>query len=120
VLSPEAVKEMTTNALPAGVRIFGGDEVGARAGTTFGLGFAIRTSPVSSWVPGAVGSFSWAGFWGTYFWVDPAEQLIGLQMIQATPGSKARKAMLPAGINRLVYRALTVSGSAGAKGPAAP
>ncbi|UFZ07299.1 beta-lactamase family protein [Bradyrhizobium ontarionense] len=106
VLSPQAVKEMTTNALPETVRIFGGDEVGARAGTTFGLGFAIRTNPVSSWVPGGVGSFSWAGHWGTYFWIDPAEQLIGLQMIQATPGSKA---LLPAGINRLVYGALTAS-----------
>ncbi len=59
----------------------------ARTGTTFG-------------------SFSWAGHWGTYFRIDPAEQLIGLQMVQATPGSKARKALLPAGINHLVYDAL--------------
>ncbi|MGC2777123.1 MAG: serine hydrolase domain-containing protein, partial [Bradyrhizobium sp.] len=109
VLSPQAVKEMTTNALPETISIFGGDEVGARAGTTFGLGFAIRNNPVSSWVPGALGSFAWAGHWGTYFWIDPAEHLIGLQMIQAMPGSKARKALLPAGINRLVYGALTAS-----------
>src|SRR5215467_9857900 len=60
VLTPQAVKEMTTNALPADVSIFGGDEVGARAGNTFGLGFGIRTNPVYSWIPGAVGSFSWA------------------------------------------------------------
>ncbi|HEU0082840.1 MAG TPA: serine hydrolase domain-containing protein, partial [Bradyrhizobium sp.] len=66
VLSAQAVKQMTTNALPPGIRIFGGDEVGARAGTSFGLGFAIRADPVHSWVPGAVGSFSWAGHWGTY------------------------------------------------------
>lgn len=120
VLSPQVVKEMTTNALPETISIFGGDEVGARAGTTFGLGFAIRTNPMSSWVPGAVGSFSWAGHWGTYFWVDPAEQLIGLQMIQATPGSKARKALLPAGINRLAYGALAAHTPAGASAPAAP
>jgi CubicO group peptidase (beta-lactamase class C family) len=86
VLSPQTVKAMTTNALPPGIRIFGGDEVGSRAGTDFGLGFAIRANPVHSWVPGAVGSFSWAGYWGTYFWIDPAEKLIGLQMIQAGPG----------------------------------
>ena len=30
VLSPQAVKAMTTNALPSGTRIYGGDEVGAR------------------------------------------------------------------------------------------
>ena len=119
VLSPQTVKEMTTNALPADAKIFGGDEVGARAGTTFGLGFAVRNSPVSSWVPGGVGSFSWAGHWGTYFWIDPAEQLIGLQMIQAAPGSKARKALLPAGINRLVYGALAgrAPDSSGAHAP---
>src|SRR4051812_48641401 len=99
---------MTTNALPPGTRIRGGDEVGARAGTTFGLGFAIRADPVHSWVPGALGSFSWAGYWGTYFWIDPAEKLIGLQMVQATPGSKARAALNSSGINHLAYGALTI------------
>jgi CubicO group peptidase (beta-lactamase class C family) len=108
VLSPQTVKAMTTNALPPGIRIFGGDEVGSRAGTDFGLGFAIRANPVHSWVPGAVGSFSWAGYWGTYFWIDPAEKLIGLQMIQATPGSKARQALAYSGISHLAYGALTI------------
>jgi CubicO group peptidase (beta-lactamase class C family) len=109
VLTAQAVKQMTTNALPSGTRIFGGEEVGAHAGATFGLGFAIRTDPAHSWIPGAVGSFSWAGHWGTYFWIDPAEKLIGLQMIQASPGSKARKALQYSGINRLVYGALTIA-----------
>jgi CubicO group peptidase (beta-lactamase class C family) len=77
LLTPQAVKEMTTNALPPDIRIFG-NEVGPLAGRSFGLGFAIRTDPVSSWTPGAVGSFSWAGLWGTYFWIDPAEELVGL------------------------------------------
>jgi hypothetical protein len=108
VLSEQAVKAMTTNALPPDVRINGGDEVGSRAGTTFGLGFAIRADPVQSWIPGAVGSFSWAGLWGTYFWIDPAEKLIGLQMIQATPGSKGREALLYSGINHLTYGALSI------------
>lgn len=108
VLTPEAVKEMTTNALPPGTRIFGGEEVGARAGTTFGLGFAIRTDPLRSWIPGAIGSFGWAGFWGTFFWIDPTEKLIGIQMIQAAPG-QGREAVPFSGINRLVYGALTTA-----------
>jgi CubicO group peptidase (beta-lactamase class C family) len=108
VLSPEAVKEMTTNALPPGTRIFGGEEVGAHAGTTFGLGFAIRTDPIQSWIPGAVGTFAWAGLWGTYFWIDPAEKLIGIQMIQAAPG-KGRAALPFSGINGLTYGALISS-----------
>jgi CubicO group peptidase (beta-lactamase class C family) len=109
VLSPQTVRQMTTNALPPGIRIFGGDEVGSRAGTDFGLGFAIRADPVHSWVPGAAGSFSWAGYWGTYFWIDPAEKLIGLQMVQATPGSKARQALNSSGISHLAYGALTIA-----------
>jgi CubicO group peptidase (beta-lactamase class C family) len=120
VLTPQTVKQMTTNALPSGIRIFGGDEVGSRAGTTFGLGFAIRTDPVHSWVPGAVGSFSWAGYWGTYFWIDPAEKLIGLQMVQATPGSKARAAMNSLGINHLTYGALMIAEPSPYQPPAVP
>jgi membrane-associated protease RseP (regulator of RpoE activity) len=68
----------------------------------------IRTNPVESWIPGAVGSFAWAGFWGTYFWVDPAEKLIGIQMVQATPGSKARAALTSSGINHLTYGAFAI------------
>jgi CubicO group peptidase (beta-lactamase class C family) len=120
ILSPQAVKAMTTNALPSGIRIFGGDEVGTRAGTTFGLGFGIRTDPVHSWIPGAVGSFSWAGHWSTYFWIDPAEKLIGIQMVQATPGSKGREAVLYSGINHLVYGALTIPEPSSFGPPAAP
>jgi CubicO group peptidase (beta-lactamase class C family) len=120
LLTPQAVIQMTTNALPPGTRIFGGEEVGARAGTTFGLGFAIRADPVHSWIPGAVGSFSWAGLWGTYFWIDPAEKLIGLQMIQATPGSKGREALQYAGINHLAYGALTVAAPSSVPPPALP
>jgi hypothetical protein len=57
--------------------------VGPRGGSTFGLGFAIRTDAMGSWVPGSVGSYTWSGHWGSFFWVDPAEQLIAIQLIQA-------------------------------------
>src|SRR5262249_10115213 len=49
------------------------------------LGFAIRSDAAWSTVPGSVGSFYWGGAWGTYFWVDPAEQLIAIQLIHAAP-----------------------------------
>ena len=120
VLSAQAVKAMTTNALPPDIRIFGGNEVGPRAGATFGLGFAIRTDPVRSWVPGAVGSYCWAGHWGTFFWIDPAEKLIGVQMIQATPGSKGRAALRSSGIGHLTYDALTIAEPSSAARPAVP
>jgi CubicO group peptidase (beta-lactamase class C family) len=106
VLSAQAVMQMTTDALPPDVSIFG-NEIGALAGRSFGLGFAVRTDPVHSWTPGSVGSFSWAGLWGTQFWIDPAEKLIGLQMIQAAPG-KGREAVPYLGIHYLAYGALTI------------
>jgi CubicO group peptidase (beta-lactamase class C family) len=81
ILSPATVQRMTTNALPPGVRF--GD------GATWGLGFGIRSDAAWSTVPGSVGSFTWSGVWGTYFWVDPAEQLVAMQLIQVAPGKDA-------------------------------
>jgi CubicO group peptidase (beta-lactamase class C family) len=118
VLSRQTVRQMTMNALPSDIRIFG-NEVGPLAGRTFGLGFAIRTDPVHSWTPGAVESFSWAGHWGTQFWIDPAEQLIGIQMIQAAPG-KGRAAVPFKGIRYLAYGALTIPESSSVAPPAVP
>jgi CubicO group peptidase (beta-lactamase class C family) len=118
VLSPQTVKAMTTDALPSDIRIFG-NEIGELAGRTFGLGFAIRTDPVHSFTPGAVGSFSWAGHWGTQFWIDPAEKLIGIQMIQAAPG-KGRAAVPFPGIRYLAYGALTVAEPSSVAPPARP
>jgi CubicO group peptidase (beta-lactamase class C family) len=118
VLSPQTVKQMTTNALPSDIRIFG-NEIGPLAGRSFGLGFAIRTDPVHSFTPGAVGSFSWAGHWGTQFWIDPAEKLVGIQMIQAAPG-KGRAAVPFPGIRYLAYGALTVPESSSVAPPAKP
>jgi CubicO group peptidase (beta-lactamase class C family) len=58
-------------------------------------------------VPGSIGSFTWSGVWGTYFWVDPAEQLVAVQLIQVAPGKDGP-------INRtfrnLTYGALLVPG----------
>jgi len=39
-------------------------------------------------MPGSVGSFSWGGAWGAYFWIDPAEQLIAIQLIQVPVGKE--------------------------------
>jgi CubicO group peptidase (beta-lactamase class C family) len=88
ILTPATVRRMTTNALPPDVRFAGIESsfAGPQGGATWGLGFAIRSDAAWSVVPGAVGSFSWSGIWGTYFWVDPAEQLIAVQLIQVPGG----------------------------------
>jgi Beta-lactamase/PDZ domain len=84
ILSPATVRRMTTNALPPDIR-FASAAVGPLVGATFGLGFGIRGDAAWSVVPGSVGSYTWGGAWGTYFWVDPSEQLIAIQLIHVAP-----------------------------------
>jgi CubicO group peptidase (beta-lactamase class C family) len=89
ILSPATVQRMTTNALPPDTRFAGyiSGIVGPQGGSTWGLGFAVRNDAAWSMVPGSVGSFNWMGTSGTYFWVDPAEQMVALQMIDAAPNT---------------------------------
>ena len=52
-------------------------------GYGFGLGFAVRTDAGIAPVPGSVGLYYWGGIAGTTFFVDPAQDLFALMMIQA-------------------------------------
>jgi CubicO group peptidase (beta-lactamase class C family) len=52
-------------------------------GYGFGLGFAVRMHAGIAPMPGAVGQYYWSGAAGTTFWVDPAERLLAVLMIQA-------------------------------------
>jgi CubicO group peptidase (beta-lactamase class C family) len=56
-------------------------------GHGFGLGFAVRLQTGIAYVPGSIGQYFWGGLAGTTFWVDPAEQLFALLLIQA-PGQR--------------------------------
>jgi CubicO group peptidase (beta-lactamase class C family) len=55
-------------------------------GHGFGIGFAVVIDPGQSHgfaaQPVSRGSFGWGGGFGTFFWVDPEEQIIGIVMIQ--------------------------------------
>lgn len=51
----------------------------------FGLGFRVRRQLGQSLTLGSVGEYGWGGAYGTYFWVDPKEQMIGILMIQLMP-----------------------------------
>jgi hypothetical protein len=86
ILRAQTVQLMTTNSLPPDIR-FALNMIGPTAGASWGLGFAIRTNPEASQVPGSVGTFTWGGLWGTTFWIDPAEKLIAVLMIQVTPSA---------------------------------
>ncbi len=72
-------------------------------GYTFGLGFMVRQGAGMAGVHGSEGDYAWGGYGGTFFWVDPKEQLIGLLMAQ-TPG--ASRQYYRRMIKTLVYQAL--------------
>jgi CubicO group peptidase (beta-lactamase class C family) len=105
ILKPETVRLMTTNSLPPEMHI-AGHEVGPAFGTGWGLGFAVRTSPDFSYIPGAVGSFNWQGSWGTFFSIDPAQKLILIMMMQRSEHSE--NGFYFDAIRRLPYAALNV------------
>ena len=54
-------------------------------GYGFGLGFRVRERLGESQTLGSVGEYGWGGAYGTYFWIDPKEQMIGIMMIQLMP-----------------------------------
>jgi CubicO group peptidase (beta-lactamase class C family) len=62
---------------------------GGREGMGFGLTVDVVVDAVKAGQNRSSGSFGWGGAFGTNFWVDPKEQLVGVLMVQ-TPGGTLR------------------------------
>jgi CubicO group peptidase (beta-lactamase class C family) len=56
-------------------------------GHGFGLGFAVRTHRGIAPFSGSLGQFFWSGMAGTFFFIDPAEDLFTVFMMQG-PGQR--------------------------------
>ncbi len=105
VLSRTSVSLMTSDHLARiSTPVTPGELLLGTPGYTFGLGFAVRQGPGVAGVPGSAGEFMWAGFAGTYFWVDPKEDLLGVLMTQAPSPERAYYRRL---FKQLVYQAIT-------------
>ncbi|MGE5926639.1 MAG: serine hydrolase domain-containing protein [Gemmatimonadota bacterium] len=78
VLGPKTVQLMATDALGNSAHPLG-------AGAGFGLGFEVVVELGPSGEPGSVGTLSWSGIYGTMFWADPEEEMIGIVMLQRFP-----------------------------------
>jgi CubicO group peptidase (beta-lactamase class C family) len=85
ILSPLSVELMRTNVLAPSVPILA-------PGAGFGLDFAIYTDPVAAGGYYGKGSYWWGGAAGTWFWIDPVNDLIVLGMIQQAAGTGAAAA----------------------------
>ena len=72
-------------------------------GYTFGLGFAVRMQEGIAGVPGSKGEFTWGGYAGTYFWIDPQEHIVAVYMTQAPGPTRAYYRRL---FRQLVYASI--------------
>ncbi|HEX7953099.1 MAG TPA: serine hydrolase domain-containing protein [Burkholderiales bacterium] len=105
ILSRSTVALMTSDHL--GTRIAApvtpGELLLGVPGYAFGLGFAVRQGPGVAGVPGSAGEFMWAGYAGTYFWIDPKEEIAAVMMTQAPSPIRAYYRKL---FKQLVYAAI--------------
>jgi CubicO group peptidase (beta-lactamase class C family) len=75
LLSPKTVELMSSVFVP--------DTLPGRApGRGYGLSVEVVSDPIAAGRRVSKGSFGWDGAYGTHFWVDPKEKLIGVMMIQ--------------------------------------
>ncbi len=77
ILSPAIVRMMTSNQI-------GDLNLGSKK---FGLGFGIATERTTSQEPVSEGTYDWGGYFGSNYWVDPKQKLIGMIMTQQVPNS---------------------------------
>ncbi|OFE12598.1 hypothetical protein PHACT_05150 [Pseudohongiella acticola] len=98
LLEETSVEAMRSNQLPAGM-----DEIPGYPGNQFGLNFALVTDPARN--DGvSEGSYWWWGIGGTWFWIDPVQDLVFIGMIQNRNLGYARQLQ---GISkRMVYDAI--------------
>ena len=101
VIGRKTLELMHANHLPNGLlpwALLGQDN----HGFGFGLGSRVMMDVAASSGPGSVGEYGWAGAAKTYYWVDPAEDLVGLFMAQYMTGVELPERAL----RSLVYQAI--------------
>jgi CubicO group peptidase (beta-lactamase class C family) len=90
VLGRKTIELMTTNHLPGGADIarlnLGGQfSQVTYDGVGFGLGFSVTLDLARAQTVGSPGEYAWGGAASTAFWIDPAEELIVIFMVQLMP-----------------------------------
>jgi CubicO group peptidase (beta-lactamase class C family) len=77
ILSRKSVELMTSDHLGTGIT-----RGELPPGYGFGLGFTVRIASGEAPSLGSLGDYGWGGLYGTTFFVDPKERLIGILMMQ--------------------------------------
>ncbi len=84
ILAPATVALMTSNHLPANLLTgeFGIGQHIMRPGFGYGFNCAVVFDPAAAALPDGKGTFFWDGAAGTWFWVDPTNDIVFVSMIQ--------------------------------------
>ena len=100
-LKPETVVLMAADHIGPGTGIGRGDLYYPGESSGFGLGFAVRTKvpPNTQW---PLGEYRWDGVGGTFFFIDPVDDLFTVFMVQ-TPSQRGR---IQLELKTLIYQAL--------------
>jgi CubicO group peptidase (beta-lactamase class C family) len=99
IIGRKTLELMASNHLMPEVKV---DSPLMPAGHGFGLGFAVRTSAGMAPFSGSQGQFFWSGMAGTFFFIDPAEDLFTVFMMQGPGQREYIRSML----RNLVYAAV--------------
>jgi CubicO group peptidase (beta-lactamase class C family) len=103
ILKPETVKLMHTNQLPDSIAQI--NPMIGNPGNTFGIDFALVARPDGTADHAlAKGEYWWYGVGGTWFGINPEQDLLVVGMIQNRGGGAARKARLTS--KSLAYQAI--------------
>ena len=113
VLSQESVALITQNhlperLLPLPLPAFLGRP--GQPGYGQGYGGAVLLDPAATPIPGPAGIYRWLGYYSTYFWIDPENDLVGMVWAQFRPDEATSLGLDPA-FQRAVYQALVVPGA---------
>jgi CubicO group peptidase (beta-lactamase class C family) len=100
-LKPETIGLMSRDHIGPETKIARGDRYYPGANSGFGLGFAVRTSvpPNTSW---PTGEYRWDGVAGTFFFIDPEDDMFAVFMVQ-TPSERGR---IQLELKTLIYQAM--------------
>jgi len=88
ILSPESIDVMRTNRLRDELNIYETDTSPGRPGQVFGVDFAIIDDPAAANSPQNAGTYYWSGAAGTWFYIDPVEDMYFIGMIQSRLGRR--------------------------------
>nr|WP_249817012.1 MULTISPECIES: serine hydrolase domain-containing protein [unclassified Bradyrhizobium] len=100
-LKPETIALMASDHIGPETKIARDQNYYPGATSGFGLGFAVRTA-VPSGTSWPLGEYRWDGVGGTFFFIDPKDDLFGIFMVQ-TPSQRGR---IQLALKTLIYQAM--------------